>query len=96
MVWGLGITALIALGILEQLEAQGLTRPLNEMVHNSAEYLHTLIEALRFVDTFFSLFVLCLSWCIVTVLHSQVQCGFLNFYPILTRSRFLVVRFRPG
>jgi gamma-glutamyltranspeptidase/glutathione hydrolase len=52
MIWLLGITALIALGILEQLEAQGLVRPLHEMVHNSAEYLHTLIEALRFVDAF--------------------------------------------
>ena len=50
MIQLLGITALIALGILEQLEAQGLVRPLHEMVHNSAEYLHTLIEALRFVD----------------------------------------------
>lgn len=46
----LGITALIALGILEQLEVQGLVRPLHEMVHNSAEYLHVLIESLRFVD----------------------------------------------
>lgn len=44
---GQGITALIALGILEQLEAQGLVRPLDEMAHNSAEYLHTLVEALR-------------------------------------------------
>ena len=43
-----GITALVALGILEQLEDQGLVRPLHEMVHISAEYLHTLIEALRF------------------------------------------------
>lgn len=45
----LGITALIALGILEQLEARGLVKPLHEMAHNSAEYLHTLIESLRFV-----------------------------------------------
>jgi len=44
---GQGITALIALGILEQIEAQGLARPPHEMAHNSAEYLHTLIEALR-------------------------------------------------
>ncbi|KAF9787192.1 gamma-glutamyltranspeptidase [Thelephora terrestris] len=44
---GQGITALIALGILEQLEARGLVRPLREMAHNSAEYLHTLIESLR-------------------------------------------------
>lgn len=44
---GQGVTALIALGILEQLETQGLVRPLDEMTHNSAEYLHALIEALR-------------------------------------------------
>ena len=56
LIWILGITALIALGILEQLEAQGLTRPLDEMAHNSTEYLHTLIEALRSVmDTLLSL-----------------------------------------
>lgn len=58
----LGITALVALGILEQLEAQGLVRPLYEMAHNSAEYLHTLIEALRFVlDAFRRLFVFLLT-----------------------------------
>ncbi|KAF5313283.1 hypothetical protein D9619_002992 [Psilocybe cf. subviscida] len=44
---GQGITALIALGILESIQEQGLSRPLSEMDHNSAEYLHTLIEALR-------------------------------------------------
>ena len=43
----------MALGILEQLEAQGLTRPLHEMIHNSTEYLHTLIEALRSADTLY-------------------------------------------
>lgn len=53
----LGISALIALGILEQLEIQGLVRPLDEMAHNSTEYLHALIEALRSVDAFFLLCV---------------------------------------
>lgn len=42
-----GITALIALGILENIQNLGITKPLLEMEHNSAEYLHTLIEALR-------------------------------------------------
>jgi gamma-glutamyltranspeptidase/glutathione hydrolase len=44
-----GLTALIALGILENLQEQGTIKPLLEMEHNSAEYLHVLIEALRFV-----------------------------------------------
>lgn len=44
-----GITALLALGILESIQEQGLSRPLSEMEHNSPEYLHTLIEALRYV-----------------------------------------------
>ncbi|KAL4070842.1 gamma-glutamyltranspeptidase [Scleroderma citrinum] len=44
---GQGITALLALGILEQIQEQGKMRPLLEMEHNSPEYLHTLIEALR-------------------------------------------------
>ncbi len=43
----LGITALLALGILENIQEQGLSKPLLEMEHNSPEYLHTLIEALR-------------------------------------------------
>lgn len=42
-----GITALLALGILENIQEQGLSRPLLEMEHNSPEYLHTLIESLR-------------------------------------------------
>ncbi|KNZ77438.1 Putative gamma-glutamyltransferase ywrD [Termitomyces sp. J132] len=41
------ITALIALGVLENLQEQGISRPLDKMEHNSPEYLHTLIEALR-------------------------------------------------
>ncbi|KAJ6519705.1 gamma-glutamyltranspeptidase [Mycena sanguinolenta] len=50
---GQGLTALIALGILENLQEQGTIKPLLEMEHNSAEYLHVLIEALRlaFADT---------------------------------------------
>lgn len=42
-----GITALIALGILESIQEQSLVGDLLKMEHNSAEYLHTLIEALR-------------------------------------------------
>ncbi|KZT05882.1 gamma-glutamyltranspeptidase [Laetiporus sulphureus 93-53] len=50
---GQGITALLALGILENMEKQGKIRSLLEMEHNSAEYLHALVEALRlaFADT---------------------------------------------
>ena len=70
----LGITALIALGILEQLEAQGLVRPLDEMVHNSAEYLHTIIEALRLVGTFCPLFVFWLSWCHRSLAFAGMAC----------------------
>jgi len=43
-----GITTLLALGILESIQEQGLIGNLLDMEHNSAEYLHTLIEALRF------------------------------------------------
>ncbi|KAI9022834.1 nucleophile aminohydrolase [Phycomyces nitens] len=48
---GQGITALIALGIIQALEDDGLD--LGAMDHNSAEYLHIIIEALRlaFADT---------------------------------------------
>lgn len=46
---GQGITALIALGILDNIQEQGVIKPLLEMEHNSPEYLHTLIEALRYV-----------------------------------------------
>lgn len=45
---GQGITALVALGILEQMQIQGKIPSLLELEHNSAEYLHALIEALRF------------------------------------------------
>lgn len=44
---GSGITTLIALGILEQMQEQGRVKSLLELEHNSAEYLHALIEALR-------------------------------------------------
>ncbi|KAF8269311.1 gamma-glutamyltranspeptidase [Lactarius quietus] len=54
---GQGITALIALGILESIQEQGLVGDLLKMDHNSAEYLHALVEALRLnfaiVDTQF-------------------------------------------
>jgi gamma-glutamyltranspeptidase len=44
-----GITALLALGILENIQEMGKVKPLLGMEHNSAEYLHTLIEAMRYV-----------------------------------------------
>lgn len=44
---GQGITALIALGILEEIQEQGLSKPLLELEPTSPEYLHALIEALR-------------------------------------------------
>ncbi|OCH96216.1 gamma-glutamyltranspeptidase [Obba rivulosa] len=44
---GQGITALLALGILDNMEDQNKIRSLLEMEHNSAEYLHALVEALR-------------------------------------------------
>lgn len=44
---GQGITALIALGILESLQTLGITKHIDQLEHNSAEYLHILIEALR-------------------------------------------------
>ncbi|KAF5374840.1 hypothetical protein D9758_000394 [Tetrapyrgos nigripes] len=52
---GQGITALIALGILESLQEQGIIKPLSEMEHNSPEYLHILVETLRlaFADSQF-------------------------------------------
>ncbi|KAI0257437.1 nucleophile aminohydrolase [Lactifluus subvellereus] len=45
---GQGITALLALGILESMQEQGLVGNILEMEHNSAGYLHALVEALRF------------------------------------------------
>ncbi|CED85566.1 gamma-glutamyltranspeptidase [Phaffia rhodozyma] len=50
---GQGLTALLALGILEQIQATGKIQDLTNLDHNSVEYLHVLIEALRlsFADT---------------------------------------------
>ncbi|RIA95126.1 gamma-glutamyltranspeptidase [Glomus cerebriforme] len=44
---GQGITALIALGILEALQEQKKIPNLNTLEHNSTQYLHVLIESLR-------------------------------------------------
>lgn len=44
---GQGIVALMALGILEELEKSGKIPIFTEKDHNSAKYLHTLIETLR-------------------------------------------------
>jgi gamma-glutamyltranspeptidase len=43
----------LALGILDEMEKEGKIAKLLEMEHNSVEYLHTVIEALRlsFADT---------------------------------------------
>lgn len=44
---GQGIVALMALGILEELERTGKIPRFTEAQHNSAEYLHAVIESLR-------------------------------------------------
>ncbi|KAH7104594.1 gamma-glutamyltranspeptidase [Auriculariales sp. MPI-PUGE-AT-0066] len=44
---GQGITALLALGILDALQERKVIKPLGEMEHNSVEYLHVLVESLR-------------------------------------------------
>ncbi|KAL9635871.1 MAG: hypothetical protein Q9164_003201 [Protoblastenia rupestris] len=44
---GQGIVALMALGILEELEKTGRIRTFTEEDHNCTEYLHAVIEALR-------------------------------------------------
>jgi len=44
---GQGIVALLTLGILEVAQEEGIIKPLLDMEHNSAEYLHALVEALR-------------------------------------------------
>ena len=44
---GQGVVALMALGILEELERTGKVRRFGEKEHNCTEYLHALIEALR-------------------------------------------------
>ncbi|KAJ9120422.1 hypothetical protein QFC24_005379 [Naganishia onofrii] len=50
---GQGLTALVALGIIEQLEELGQLDDILSLEHNSVEYLHVLIESLRlaFADT---------------------------------------------
>ncbi|SJX62603.1 related to lincomycin-condensing protein lmbA [Sporisorium reilianum f. sp. reilianum] len=50
---GQGLTTLVALGILDELQNQGKVGDLAQVEHNSVEYLHALIEALRlaFADT---------------------------------------------
>lgn len=45
---GQGIVALMALGILQELEKQGKIPTFTAAEHNSAPYLHAVIEALRF------------------------------------------------
>lgn len=45
---GQGLVALIALGILDALQRNGKISDLTKIDHNSPEYLHALIEALRF------------------------------------------------
>ena len=50
----IGLTALIALGLLDSLEEQGKIKSLLEMEHNSVEYLHTLVETLRSVKCIYS------------------------------------------
>ena len=44
---GQGIVALMALGIISSLQETKRIRPIHQMKHNSAEYLHIIIEALR-------------------------------------------------
>lgn len=44
---GQGIVALMALGIMEELERSGKIPKFSESQHNSAEYLHAVIESLR-------------------------------------------------
>jgi gamma-glutamyltranspeptidase / glutathione hydrolase len=50
---GQGLTALLALGILDEMQNQGKVGDLATLEHNSAEYLHALVEAIRmaFADT---------------------------------------------
>ncbi|KAI6709510.1 gamma-glutamyltranspeptidase [Diplocarpon mali] len=44
---GQGIVALIALGILEELEQSGKIARFEDMKHNSAEYIHAIVESLH-------------------------------------------------
>ncbi|CAF1394673.1 unnamed protein product [Adineta steineri] len=54
---GQGIVALMAIGILEQMQKQKKISSLEKLEHNSAEYLHALIEALRLAFSDGSYFV---------------------------------------
>ncbi|KAL6909194.1 nucleophile aminohydrolase [Trichoderma evansii] len=45
---GQGIIALEALGIINSLEKEGKISPLKSLQHNSIEYVHTIVEALRY------------------------------------------------
>jgi gamma-glutamyltranspeptidase/glutathione hydrolase len=62
---GQGIVALMALGIFEELEKSGKIPRFKKNEHNSAEYLHALIESLRiaFADA---------SWWVADPSHSKV------------------------
>jgi gamma-glutamyltranspeptidase/glutathione hydrolase len=44
---GQGIIALICLGLLREMQESGQIKSLSDMEHNSAEYLHAIIECLR-------------------------------------------------
>src|SRR5262249_55540406 len=44
---GQGIVALMALGIIDELQQSKRIPPLHTMTHNSAEYIHVIIESLR-------------------------------------------------
>lgn len=52
---GQGLTALIALGIIDALQDSGAVPDLSTLQHNGAEYLHVIIETLRlaFADTMY-------------------------------------------
>ena len=75
----------MALGILEQLETQGLVRPIDEVAHNSAEYLHVLIEVLRFVRAFFQVLSMFLFNCLSPqhrfYRYGTSFCAFTTFNP---------------
>lgn len=73
----LGITALLALGILDNIEEQGKIKSLLEMEHNSAEYLHVLIESLRSVGPLFTNQTVLTS---ASGLHSLVRAGLKKRY----------------
>lgn len=83
---------MVALGILEQIQIQGKIPSLLELEHNSAEYLHALIEALRCVLVIKSLD----SWSFTSLLFSLAFAGeiivWLTCVSQLTGSRHTVLR----